>query len=286
MRIATRFPIYHLPGSELGEAGNLIGELGLETRPLEESADLGRPGLLILTHGQKAPKGWAARSLELPAEAPPSLLRSLLQLGMENTVLKSQLEELELDAFRHQRQFQELNRIGIALSSERDLAKLQELILSTCRQLTKADGASLFLVEGDGEDRLLRFSHTQSHSIPDEYHSFTVPINENSMVGYTVISGKSQLVEDAYNLPPGTAFGWGGRALDDRHGYRTRSMLSVPMRNHSGEVVGVVQFVNAKRSFETVLSLENADQEVVSFAPDSVQLPPETVVVPIDTPLL
>jgi HD-GYP domain-containing protein (c-di-GMP phosphodiesterase class II) len=189
----------------------------------------------------------------------------LLRLTLENAALKDELAE-------QRRQFAELNRIGIALSAERDIQKLQDLILSTCRRLTHADGASLWLVEGEEGERVLRFASTQNHSIDVPYASFTVPLNEQSMVGYTVISGDSQLVDDAYELPPGAAFGVAAREFDERHGYRTRSMLCVPMHNHAGDAVGAIQLINAKRNPRSKLSAANVDVEVVPFRREDLRM--------------
>jgi HD-GYP domain-containing protein (c-di-GMP phosphodiesterase class II) len=272
MRTVTSFPLFALPGGAQGPIARVLAELGLEARPLDGAAPPEGPALLLVGPDQHAPEAWQGRTLELPPEASASALAAMLRLAMENAVLRSQLREMEEDANRFQRQFHELNRIGVALSSERDMEKLQDLILSTCRRLTKADGASLWLLEGEGPEQILRFSATQSLSLTDEYRSFTIPLNERSMVGYTIISGTSQLLDDAYNLPPSSPYGWGGRSLDEQHGYRTRSMLSVPMRNHTGEVVGAIQLVNAKRHHDTLLTLGNAGSEIVSFSPDDVQL--------------
>ncbi|MEP7104366.1 MAG: HD domain-containing phosphohydrolase [Chloroflexota bacterium] len=193
-------------------------------------------------------------------------------MATENAALKAQVRQLEAEAARSHEQFAELNRIGIALSSERDMDKLQDFILRTCRQLTAADGASLWLVEGVGDERILRFASTQSHSLDAPYSSFTVPLAESSMVGYTILHGQSQVIDDAYRLPPGTPFSWGGRALDEQHAYRTRSMLCAPMRDHAGAVVGAIQLVNAKRSFQSRLRVDNADAEIVDFRREDIEM--------------
>src|SRR5439155_1059734 len=148
---------------------------------------------------------------------------------------------------------------------------LQSFILTTMRQLTHADGASLWLkMEEDGVPKLFLAS-SQNHSIDkNTYEAFTVPVNEKTVVGYAVSIGSSQIYEDAYNPPPGKPVG--GKSFDSQFGYRTKSMLTVPMRNYNNEVVGAVQLINAKRQFETRLTVDNVDSEVISFQPDDVEM--------------
>src|ERR1700716_2520188 len=84
-------------------------------------------------------------AFEPPRELPRPAIRELLRMAMENATLKHEVKQHVEQARRQHRQFEELNRIGISLSAERDINKLQEFILTTMRQLTNADGASLWL---------------------------------------------------------------------------------------------------------------------------------------------
>src|SRR6267143_1514153 len=112
------------------------------------------------------------------------LLGNLDQFGF--TKLLADLG-LEAEALREHRQFEELNRIGIALSAEKDIAKLQDFILMTMRQLTNADGASLWLkTVGDHDEPMLFLASSQNTSIDNTYQAFKVPVDERSVVGYTV----------------------------------------------------------------------------------------------------
>src|SRR5437763_16317129 len=82
--------------------------------------------------------------------------------------------------------------------------------------------------------------------------------------------GTSQIYDDAYHPPPGKP--QGGKGFDAQFGYRTRSMLTVPMRNYNHEVVGAVQLINAKRRFETKLTVDTVEREVVSFRPEDLEM--------------
>jgi HD-GYP domain-containing protein (c-di-GMP phosphodiesterase class II) len=267
MKTASRFHLYVLSGDQ--PAG--LAASGLETESLPDAAHVEQPALVLLRPGQQAPPELALTTLELPPDASPAAIRELIRVAMENVVLKQQVAQLEGEAHRRHRQFRELNRIGIALSAERDIERLQSFILTTMRQLTHADGASLWLkMDEDGAAKLFLAS-SQNHSIDkDTYQAFKVPVDERSVVGYTVSVGKSQIYEDAYNPPPGKPVG--GKSFDAQYSYRTKSMLTVPMRDYNNEVVGAVQLVNAKRRFETRLTVENVEREVTSFQPDDLEM--------------
>jgi HD-GYP domain-containing protein (c-di-GMP phosphodiesterase class II) len=271
MMTAPVFHIYLLGSLDHVDLEGVLADIGLEGQRLEGTTTIVSPALILLGTGQTAPQGLADISFALPPDASPASLSHLVHMAMENVALKQSVRQLEEQAKRQHRQFEELNRIGIALSAERDIGKLQEFILTTMRQLTNADGASLWLktVGDDGLAKLFLAS-SQNTSIDNTYQAFKVPVDEKSVVGYTVTVGTSQIYDDAYNPPPGKP--QGGKGFDQQYGYRTKSMLTVPMRNYNSEVVGAVQLINAKRSFETKLTVANVPEEVVSFRPEDLEM--------------
>lgn len=271
MKTAPAFHIYLLGSLDQVDLERVLADIGLEGQRLEDTTTIVSPALILLGTGQSAPQGLADISFALPADASAASLSHLVHMAMENVALKQSVRQLEEQAKRQHRQFEELNRIGIALSAERDIGKLQEFILTTMRQLTNADGASLWLktVGDDGLPKLFLAS-SQNTSIDNTYQAFKVPVDEKSVVGYTVTVGTSQIYDDAYNPPPGKP--QGGKGFDQQYGYRTKSMLTVPMRNYNSEVVGAVQLINAKRSFETKLTVANVPEEVVSFRPEDLEM--------------
>src|SRR6184192_1425731 len=267
MKTAPKFHLYVLGDRPLPG----LAATGLETERLTDPGQIEQPALVLLAPGQNAPEQVASIAIEVPVDASVAAVRELVRIAMENVALKQQVAQLEAETHRRHRQFRELNRIGIALSAERDIDRLQSFILTTMRQLTHADGASLWLkMDEDGAAKLFLAS-SQNHSIDkDTYQAFKVPVDERTVVGYTVSMGKSQIYEDAYNPPQGKPLG--GKSFDAQFGYRTKSMLTVPMRNYKSEVVGAVQLVNAKRHFETRLTVDNVADEVISFQPDDLEM--------------
>jgi HD-GYP domain-containing protein (c-di-GMP phosphodiesterase class II) len=271
MKTAPAFHVYLLGNLEQPGLTNLLAELGLKATRLGDPVEVTEPALILVGPGQEAPAGYHDIAFTPPVDAPASVLRELLRVAMENVVLKRQVEQLDAQAARRHRQFRELNRIGIALSAEKDIDRLQSFILTSMRQLTHADGASLWLKSDDEGVVKLGLASSQNHSIDKStYSDFKVPVDEKTVVGYAVSVGASQIYDDAYNPPPGKPVG--GKSFDAQFGYRTKSMLTVPMRNYKNEVVGAVQLINAKRRLETRLTTENVEEEVVSFHPDDVEM--------------
>ncbi len=269
VKAAGGFHVYLAPGTD-GRFGAVLAELGLEGTALGDAETVAPPAVIVLAPGEAAPEGLEDIAIRPPADAPPAALRELLRVALQNSALKMEVKQHEEQARRQHRQFEELNRIGIALSAERDIVKLQEFILTTMRQLTNADGASLWLKTVDDGAPKLFLASSQNFSIDNTYQAFKVPVDEKSVVGYTVTQGTSQIYDDAYNPPPGKP--QGGRGFDAQYGYRTKSMLTVPMRNYNNEVIGAVQLINAKRRFDLKLTVDTVEAEAVSFRPEDLEM--------------
>jgi HD-GYP domain-containing protein (c-di-GMP phosphodiesterase class II) len=163
---------------------------------------------------------------------------------------------------------EQLNAIGAALSSERDINTLLEKILLAAKDITHADGGTLYLVTDD--EQALRFEILRNDtlgvalggtsgnpiSFPDlPYHDANGAPNNSMVAVYAATHVETVNIEDAY-----TAQGFdfsGTRLYDENTGYRSRSFLTVPMRNHENVVIGVLQLINA---------LEPASGKVVPFS--------------------
>jgi len=180
------------------------------------------------------------------------------------------LRQLEASLKKKKDELEELNKIGIALSSERDANQLLDLILEKSRQITEADAGSLYLVERGKEhestaDDLLRFKLAQNDSIIVPFSERTMPLDVTSVAGYVALTGETVNAPDVYRLPPGSPFRV-SQAFDEQSGYRTRSMLVVPMKDHEGAVIGVVQLINKKKQRATVLKPASVvEEEVIPF---------------------
>ncbi len=174
------------------------------------------------------------------------------------------------------REMEQLTRIGVALSETRDVNALLDLILQKSREITGADAGSLYLVEkANGEnagERRLRFKLTQNDSVQFPFAEFTLPITETSMAGYVALHGRVIQLADAYAIPRGRTFHFNAQ-FDLEVGYRTRSLLTLPMKNSKGEVLGVLQLINCKRKPRVRLLTDAAVKKYVQpFPPHAVRL--------------
>jgi HD-GYP domain-containing protein (c-di-GMP phosphodiesterase class II) len=169
-----------------------------------------------------------------------------------------------------------LNRIGTALSDVRVLNDLLHVVLTEARNILDADAGSIYIIEsgrgssmsgrkvlGRAERRTkavavkrtaimtqqltLRFAAAQNDSRDIPFQEILFPANMESIAGYAALTGEIVALEDVYHLPPNAPFKF-NKYIDETYGYRTRSMLTVPLKNTQDEVVGVVQLINKKKN--------------------------------------
>jgi HD-GYP domain-containing protein (c-di-GMP phosphodiesterase class II) len=154
------------------------------------------------------------------------------------------------------RRLEKLNAIGAALSKERDINRLLETILIAAKTITHADGGTLYRMTDDG--KALRFEILRTDSLDIAMGGTTgniinfpnLPLskengeaNDSMVAAYAAIHDKTVNIADAYT-EAGFDFS-GTRSFDERTGYRSQSFLTVPMKNHEGEIIGVLQLINA-----------------------------------------
>ena len=152
-------------------------------------------------------------------------------------------------------QLDRLNSIGVALSAEHDNKRLLETILLGAKELTNADGGTLYTVTEEGT---LKFEILRTLSLDIAMGGTTgkpitlspLPIyledgspNTNMVAAYSVLNAITVNIADAY-LTEGFDFS-GTRQFDEKMGYRSQSFLTVPMKNHENEMIGVLQLINA-----------------------------------------
>jgi len=151
---------------------------------------------------------------------------------------------------------QELNEVGVALSRERDIEQLLERILDAAQMLTHADAGTLYRVTDDGQ--ALRFALVRTHSLglhqggssEREVDFPDLPLrlpdgrpNDSLVAVHAAMHDRTVSIVDAYDS---VDFDFAGaRAFDQSTGYRSRSFLTVPLRNHDHELLGVLQLINA-----------------------------------------
>jgi signal transduction histidine kinase/putative methionine-R-sulfoxide reductase with GAF domain len=177
----------------------------------------------------------AFKSERPPPPAAPSS-GSLLPSGRKQSGgvnFVERVRELELTLAREQKITAALREVGIALGESIDLDKLLALILQKATELLDAERATLYLVEDETHELVARVIQG------DEVRSIRLPIGEG-IAGHVAQSGKPVLVRDAYKDARFDS------TWDKQSGFRTRSILAVPLKNHLGKTVGVVQVLNKR----------------------------------------
>lgn len=164
-----------------------------------------------------------------------------------------------------------LNRIGISLSQEKDINRLLETILTAAKTITNADGGTLYrLIEGKlkfeivlNDSLEIAMGGTTGVAVP----FYPIPLhqpdgaeNNNMVAAYAALHDETVSIADAY-----TADGFdfsGTRNFDKKTGYRSTSFLTIPMKDHEGEIIGVLQLLNAQDKNRKVIAFTNEDQRL------------------------
>ena len=158
------------------------------------------------------------------------------------------------------------------LNDIQDLDILLEKILQKARLFFNADAGSIYLREGDK----LRFSYTQNDTLQKKlekgkkliYNVFSIPINKSSIAGYVaekcLIENNRVIlnITDVYKLSDSLPYSFDS-SFDEKAGYRTQSMLTVPMTNHRNELIGVLQLINAKDDKGKIIPFSHSDEPYI-----------------------
>ena len=176
-----------------------------------------------------------------------------------------------------QNQISNMSAIGLALSKEKDMDKLLEMILLEAKRIANADGGTLYMMT---DDQRLKFTIMITDSLNihmggtsgKEIPFYPVKLYmDDGQPNKTMIAANAGLTGDTINIPDAyTAKGFdfsGTKAFDEKTGYRSKSFLTVPLKNHEAEIIGVLQLLNAQ---------DVKTKKVISFS-DSVQISVEAL---------
>jgi hypothetical protein len=168
-----------------------------------------------------------------PPTIPPEDLRIALRCAVREAYYADQCVTLDAERRRLAGEITKLNRIGIALSAERDPERLLELHPHHRPRLHQlSDAGSLYILERDDEGNgRLRFTSSQNDSLPNlELVKFAIPVSKSTLAGYVAVTGEPLNIPNVYEIDPRAEYSF-NPAFDQRTGYRTRSMLVLPMKN-------------------------------------------------------
>jgi HD-GYP domain-containing protein (c-di-GMP phosphodiesterase class II) len=158
-------------------------------------------------------------------------------------------------------------RLDSELNQIQDLDLLLERILLEARRVVRADAGSIYVKEGDKLAIKYSQNDTLQKALPPGqkliYSVFTIPINEKTISGYCALTQEILNVEDVYHIPADAPFSYNAQ-YDKISGYKTTSMLTVPLKTAENKLLGVIQVINAKKENDEIIAFTKEDELLIS----------------------
>jgi HD-GYP domain-containing protein (c-di-GMP phosphodiesterase class II) len=167
------------------------------------------------------------------------------------------------------KKLQHIIQLGVEVSQIGDLDILLEKILSESRSLVGADAGSIYIKQDDE----LKFSYAQNETLRKKlgpgkkliYTTFHMPITKKSIAGFVALEGQLLNIPDAYKIQKKMPYSFNS-GFDKLTGYETHSMLTVPLKNNRGDIIGVMQLINAKEKNRIIPFTEEDESYIKPFA--------------------
>ena len=161
-----------------------------------------------------------------------------------------------------------LTYLGIELNQVRDLDILMESVLKYARSFVNADAGSIYI--RNREEDTLEFTYTQNDTLQERlpkgekliYATFSLPINKESISGYVATTGQLLNIPDVYKLDPTAPYHF-GKKFDEEAGYKTRSIITVPLKTRRGDILGILQIINAQDENRKITSFTESDEKLM-----------------------
>jgi HD-GYP domain-containing protein (c-di-GMP phosphodiesterase class II) len=159
-----------------------------------------------------------------------------------------------------------LTSLGIELNRINDLDILLERVLTKARQWVNADAGSIYICD-EGK---LNFVYTQNITMQKKlskgekliYSTFSIPIDDKSIAGYVASTGQALNLADVYHLPPDVSYCFSSQ-FDDASGYKTISVLTIPLKTAKGDILGILQIINAQDEKNNVIPFTKDDEKIM-----------------------
>jgi len=162
--------------------------------------------------------------------------------------------------------------LGQEIAQIKDVDILLETVLTLAREFVSADAGSIYTKEGER----LRFTYTQNETLQKKlpagnkliYSTFSIPINNESIAGYVANTSAILSLPDVYCLPNDAPYSF-NKEYDEVSQYRTKSILTLPLKNNRGQIVGVLQLINAMDEDGYVISFKKEDEPFITHFANS-----------------
>lgn len=184
--------------------------------------------------------------LVVPAGADAASLERLLEHSASHWRRQQRIMGLHRELGARRDRMRQLSEIALSLSTRMEFPELLETILREARRLAGCEAGSLYLIDderSEGEPAELVFKLAQNDAVDVPFVEGRLPLTPASLAGYVALSGETLDIPDVYEIAAEAPYSF-NRSFDEDMGYRTRSMLVIPMRDHRDRIVGVLQFIN------------------------------------------
>lgn len=159
-----------------------------------------------------------------------------------------------------------ITQITLDINEVKDIDLVLERVLTNVRRFFNADAGSIYLKKGDD----LKFSYTQNDTLQNRlspgkkliYNIFSIPINNMSIAGYVAKNCKTVNIPDVYQMSSAVPYTFDSQ-FDRLSDYRTCSILTVPMTNQRGEVMGVMQIINSQDDEKNIIPFSSSDEPLI-----------------------
>jgi response regulator RpfG family c-di-GMP phosphodiesterase len=160
-----------------------------------------------------------------------------------------------------------LTLLGVELNQIQDLDILLERILTRARQFANADAGSIYIRHKDH----LHFTYTQNDTVQRKmakdakliYSKFIMPIDTTSIAGYVALIGSALNISDVYQIDPKEPYQFSTK-FDEASNYKTRSILTIPLKSAKGEILGILQIINAQNCEKDIIDFSENDEAVMN----------------------
>jgi len=159
-----------------------------------------------------------------------------------------------------------LTKLGVELSQVKDMDILMERVLYDARRFVNADAGSIYIRDVDR----LNFTYTQNDTLQNRlpagekliYSTFTIPIDKKSIAGYVAATGRPLNLPDVYKIEPTAPYRF-SKKFDEESGYTTRSVFTVPLKTARGEILGILQIINAQDEAKQAVPFSEDDEKMM-----------------------
>jgi HD-GYP domain-containing protein (c-di-GMP phosphodiesterase class II) len=159
-----------------------------------------------------------------------------------------------------------LTKLGIELNQVKDLDILMERVLEDARRFVNADAGSIYIRDRNS----LNFTYTQNDTLQSRlpkgdkliYSTFSIPIDKTSIAGYVATTGRPLNLADVYKIEPTAPYGF-KKEFDETSGYMTRSVFTVPLKTTRGDILGILQIINAQDEAKRIIPFSKNDEKIM-----------------------